>query len=441
MGSILVAGTKTYQMNRITTILGAGAVLDFDFGNLLRPTTQNITDAILDIEVQNVDGQTTKLIKAVHDRLQDRGFEKRNPEITPYAKEVVNKIHFEHLFHVLEELMSYNSIWKSEWILPSIYPPLAAFCKGDFERDTIEYERALIKSEDKILQIITDYDNQFSESTDKERWYKEFWKRNPKGWDIFNLNYDTTVEQSLGEYEDGYEDTTEVYQHFSPTKLMLNRNKLSTVQHLHGSILYAEAFPMEYNFSHGNRDLYKFPTAKSAREEMRIHQCPEHTQAHESFYTGPILVGLRKTEKLEYLPYSCYHADLVNKIVANPSLMIVGYSFGDLYVDQLLERHKLVHGKNQRVVLIDKWPDWMNKDSASVCLHLMNITNGKLRLFLERLLDKRYDPCEAKKYLNLISDGCWESYNGVIRICTKGFKHAVECNGEEILGFLRVSNT
>ena len=101
------------------------------------------------------------------------------------------------------------------------------------------------------------------------------------------------------------------------------------------------------------RDLYKFPTAKSAREEMRIHQCPEHTQAHESFYTGPILVGLRKTEKLEYLPYSCYHADLVNKIVANPSLMIVGYSFGDLYVNQLLERHKLVHGKNQRVVLID----------------------------------------------------------------------------------------
>ena len=83
----------------------------------------------------------------------------------------------------------------------------------------------------------------------------------------------------------------------------------------------------------------------------------------------------------------------------------------------------------------------MNDDYASVNLHLMNKTNGRLRVFLERLLDKRYDPWEAKKYFVSISDGCWESYNGVLRICTKGFKHVVECNGEEIFGFLRVSKT
>lgn len=423
------------MMHRITTILGAGAVLDFDFGNLLRPSTQNITEAILDIEVMNYAGRATKLIKDVHDRLQERGFEKQNSAITPYSKEVVNKIHFEHLFHVLEELMSYNSVWKNEWISPDTYPPLAAFCNGDFERNTIEYERALIKAENKILKIITDYDNRFAEE-DREKWYKDFWKLNRKGWDIFNLNYDTTVERSLGQYEDGYEDTSEAYQHFSPSKLMINSRNLSTVQHLHGSILFSEAFPMEYGFSHGNRDLYKFPTARAACDSMRIHQCPEYTQAHESFYTGPILVGLRKTEKLEFLPFSCYHADLVNKIVANPSLLIVGYSFGDLYVNQLLERHKLVHGNNQRVVLIDKWPDWINDDSASVYLHLMNKTNGRLRLFIERLLDKRYEPFEAKKYFSLVNDGCWESYNGFLRICTKGFKHAIECNEQEILSFL-----
>lgn len=424
-------------MNRITTILGAGSVLDFDFGSLLKPSTQNITKAILDIEVQNVDGMASKLIKDVHDRLQERGFEKQNTAITPYAKEVVNKIHFEHLFHVLEELMSYNSVWKNEWISPEIYPPLAAFCLNDFSRDTIEYERALIKAEERILEIISAYDCQFREDEQRELWYKEFWKRNQAGWDVFNLNYDTTVEQSLSEYEDGYEDTSDSYQHFSPAKLMKNSRGLSTVQHLHGSILYAEAFPVEYNYTHGNSDLYKFPTSKDARKAMRIHQCPERTQAHESFYTGPILVGLRKTEKLEFLPYSCYHADLVNKIVVNPSLLIVGYSFGDLYVNQLLERHKLVHGNNQRVVLIDKWPDWINKDSASVYLHLMNKTNARLKLFIERLLDCRYDPWEAKKYFKPVSDGCWESYNGVFRVCTKGFKQAVEINAEEILSFLR----
>lgn len=426
-------------MSRITTILGAGAVLDFDFGNLLIPSTHNITEAILDIEVQNVDGIMTKIFKDVHDRLQERGFEKQNLAITPYSTEVVNKIHFEHLFHVLEDLMSYNSVWKNEWISPSTYPPLAAFCKSDFSRDSIEYERALFKAEDKILQIITDYDIRFAEDADREQWYKNFWRSNPIGWDVFNLNYDTTIEHSLGVYEDGYEDTSERCQHFSPAKLMTNSNGLSTIQHLHGSILYAECFPWEHNFTHSNRDLYKYPTARNARQAMRIHQCPERTQAHESFYTGPILVGLRKTEKLESLPYSCYHADLVNKIVANPSLLVVGYSFGDFYVNQLLECHKLVHGKNQRVVLVDKWPEWVNEDSASVYMHLMNKTNGWLRLFLERLLDKRYDPWEAKKYFNSFSDDCWESYNGALRIFTKGFKHAVEDNEENIFNFLRVS--
>lgn len=423
-------------MNRITAILGAGAVLDFDFGNLLRPSTQNITEAILNIEVQNVDGQKTKLIKDVYDRLLECGFERQNLARAPYAKEVVNKINFEHLFHVLEELMSYNSVWKNEWISPSIYPPLAAFCKSDFDRDTIEYDRALINAENRILQIIADYDNQFARNVKKEQWYRDFWRCNHNKWDVFNLNYDTTVEQSIGVYEDGYEDTSEVYQHFSPIKLMVNSRGLSTIQHLHGSILYAEAFPKEYNFSHGYRDLYKFPTAEAARAEMRVHQCPECTQAHESFYTGPILVGLRKTEKLEFLPYSCYHADLVNKIVTNPSLLIVGYSFGDLYVNQLLERHKLVHGNNQRVVLIDKWPNWINVDPSKVYLHLMNKTNGRLRLFLERLLEKRYDPWNSSTFFTSVSNGCWESYNGVIRICTKGFKHAVENAEEEIINFL-----
>lgn len=121
----------------------------------------------------NYEGRATKLIKDVHDRLQERGFEKQNSAITPYSKEVVNKIHFEHLFHVLEELMSYNSVRKNEWISPDIYPPLAAFCNSDFERNTIEYERALIKAENKILKIITDYDNRFAEK-DREKWYKDF---------------------------------------------------------------------------------------------------------------------------------------------------------------------------------------------------------------------------------------------------------------------------
>lgn len=39
-------------LKRTTVILGAGAVLDFDFSEITFPSTSNITDKIVDIKVQ-----------------------------------------------------------------------------------------------------------------------------------------------------------------------------------------------------------------------------------------------------------------------------------------------------------------------------------------------------------------------------------------------------
>lgn len=78
-------------------------------------------------------------------------------------------------------------------------------------------------------------------------------------------------------------------------------------------------------------------------------------QAGEQFVNTPITTGLMKTDKLNILPFAFYHTYLYNCVMHSNSLLIVGYSFGDLYINQLLEWMELIHGEKKRVVLIDYW--------------------------------------------------------------------------------------
>lgn len=53
--------------NRITTIIGAGAVLDFDFQGKFIPTTNNITKELLKITVKGLDRDNVYLIREIYD--------------------------------------------------------------------------------------------------------------------------------------------------------------------------------------------------------------------------------------------------------------------------------------------------------------------------------------------------------------------------------------
>lgn len=46
--------------------------------------------------------------------------------------------------------------------------------------------------------------------------------------------------------------------------------------------------------------------------------------------------SINKTDKLNCLPYDFYHGNLYNAILRSNAMVIVGYSFGDLYVNNPL---------------------------------------------------------------------------------------------------------
>lgn len=76
---------------RITTIVGAGAILDFDLPKgVMKPSTRYFTDAVVNLEIKkNMSDESNTVIRDVYEILKE----------AKYPTEVI----FEHLFHALEE--------------------------------------------------------------------------------------------------------------------------------------------------------------------------------------------------------------------------------------------------------------------------------------------------------------------------------------------------
>ena len=104
-------------MKRITTIVGAGAVLDLELPkDAIWPSTENITNAIRGVKKQNI--LTHKEIVEVEEIYQ---ILKREYPTYP---------NFELIFHVLEMFVAYGWVWQHPTSMPkatSMFPVFAPF--------------------------------------------------------------------------------------------------------------------------------------------------------------------------------------------------------------------------------------------------------------------------------------------------------------------------
>ncbi len=411
---------------------GAGAVLDFDFDGLPKPTTQYITDKVVEEKIQGYDEIDSELIKHIYNHIVDASraeYLRLHPAVRYYEP----PISFEDLFEVIETLYSYSGTWKHEHYPFSL---ISALVKSDLDNYSVDYERAMKSIIKKIVEIVNSYDELFKKDG-REKWFMDFWKEFDGKLDMFNFNYDTTIEYSLGDYVDGYVPYTQGYERFEPEVLWNASKDKPTINHLHGCILYGDPNPKRTEYHYSHRDLYKF-YPDVLKEAFISGQWLPRNQAGDAIFYSPIITGLKKTDKICFMPHNYYHANLAKKIIENPSLLICGYSFGDLYVNQLIQRHKLVHDKNERVVIVDKWPDYVNEDAVQLYRYFMDRTSGGLREYVIRVLECAFeDILNTFKQFKQVIDGCWESSNGVFRLYTKGFKSVVDGHQSNILSFLQ----
>lgn len=417
----------------ITVIVGAGAVLDFEHKGVY-PSVRIITEEVLKISTQKVDGTERLLIKDLYDVIIERLKNVGNPEVRKFIHPEVS---FEDLLHVLEMCLSYSSCWHDEYLHWKVFPLYGALMEPDQilkDINTVEYERAAYALEERVMKIVNQYDSAFKKDKSREQWYRDFW-HSMKGANIFSLNYDSTIEVSVESYEDGFEQVLgrEEYSRFSARRYYENRENKTTIAHLHGSILYSEpkSFPFEYSI----RDLVKNKDYESALKNRKMSQSAPRTQANEVYVQPYIISGARKTEKMVVAPYDVYLSDLTRKVLENKRLMIIGYSFGDLYLNEILGLGIAAHGDEFRVVIIDKYPthiyDYPSFYQKLKDLGMYGFVSrvSRNQLYIEP--GQKVFPLDVKDY-----DTPVVSKNGNLMICMTGFRDAITKHWEEINAFL-----
>lgn len=159
-------------------------------------------------------------------------------------------------------------------------------------------------------------------------------------------------------------------------------------------------------------------------------------QTNEEICAGPIITGQRKTDKLNCIPYDYYHANLIKSLIKNNRLIIAGYSFGDLYMNQQLERMGLVHGDSKRIVIIDYW-DKASVEEYGLSNFLEHKLSPKIGKFLMMMCEVDWMGKMAK-HLNFKGvDQPIYSDNGCVMILACGMRDAVENYSQEIYDFLK----
>jgi hypothetical protein len=145
------------------------------------------------------------------------------------------------------------------------------------------------------MSIVNQYDTAFNEDKSTEQWYRGFWKSLSGRSNIFNLNYDNTIEYSLDEYEDGFPPVKdgEEYSRFSAKRYYENPRGVSTIAHLHSQILFSVA--RSYPFDYSMRDMVKNRDYQTACKNRIGRQQNPSIQAKEEYEHPDIVSGLHGT--------------------------------------------------------------------------------------------------------------------------------------------------
>lgn len=243
------------------------------------------------------------------------------------------------------------------------------------------------------------------------------------------INYGTWLEQILDNYNDGFIPICETHREFSANQLFSNNDNLPTINHLHGQICFTTHLPTgSHRFL--TDGWYKANSYDLVRDLRILPKYPgfiAKTQAAEHVYQFPIITGLRKNDKIMTPPFDAYYTHLYQQLRTNNNLLIVGYGYGDLYINGLLNQFRSFHGNNGKVICIG----YLNPNNWVHNIANMPLSNSMKHsiyiLFGDSTLPHRFfgfDYCDRI-----------DSTEGNSRLYLGGFKSTALMYADEILRF------
>ena len=157
---------KGTMKDAVTIIVGAGAVLDFDHKGIF-PSVKNITDEVLKLSIQKVDGGERPLLREIYEHI----VKKLNRVLeTNHIKPP--QLNFENLLHVIEMCIAYSGGWHKEYVSWIPFPEFGTLIQPvKFLKDihTYDYIRAAYGLQKIVMDIVNQYDAFFEEDTFREQ--------------------------------------------------------------------------------------------------------------------------------------------------------------------------------------------------------------------------------------------------------------------------------
>lgn len=422
---------------RITILVGAGAAIEIG-----GPSTFELTQKVIKTKIDLIHYKSG-VLESIYKIISNY-----------YHPDTIN---FEHIMHALEMLTTYNSYFTDpESCKISLYKPLfAPFIKPRYKRffkgnNDISIQLAKTYLIEAVADEVNKYNEAFAKAKSEHFWYQNFWNTPGINWDITTLNYDTTIEHSLSKRaEDGFEPNRNNYINkdcsnvkalsrdeidalsfrFNPTRLT-TQSKEVVVNHLHGCICFGHSWRSKNIYEDETFGIVKFQSYDLAKRTWSSNS--GKTQAAEDVSRGPIITGLRKTEKITTYPYSFYQYYLQDSIIKNNSLLIVGYSFGDLYLNEIIDRISRIHGEKKRIVIITYYGKEYWSDNHSINDFF---DHNEAYMFYAKACSDNY-PLKGHKEKDFFDKKPLRARNGKVLIFLHGFKDAVENHKELIIDFL-----
>ena len=442
--------SKITHDNRITIILGAGAVFEATKVSTYS-LTKDVLKACSDIPI-NEDDKTSlvELICRAYNKLYESDSRLLHSKGKHWDTKALSIISFEDIFHAIEMLDGFKSKGAAYGFNP-VYKIFASekrkFKKAEMLSVYLSASRLIQTLNDKVHE----YDVEFSK---KGGYFKHFFEELHKDgykFDVYNLNYDTWVEQTLDGigcgYNDGFVNLSKFglngyddkFQRFDSEYYWNNEKSLDTVAHLHGQIKFEYPdFKRDdinyFSYRDSNAELYKYRDYEVASDyRKRSSRSTGTTQGGVSLFRTNIITGLEKTEKLLWTPMDLYHMALGRSLLENKRLIIIGYGFPDKYLNSLLTTYIDAHFKDGRVVVADKIKE--DGDPWSSGSDLTPFTQNDKTLFLHRMFNDQLWYARTHWDTKYIVDGYWNKDKSRV-LFGKGFRYVSEEKMDEVVGVM-----
>ncbi len=420
---------------RITVLLGAGAMIE-----ATGVSTKSLTEKVISKCKKYKINQESE--KSVVDVICDKFLSVYNKEISAESEastieKITSIISFEDIFHVLELLPNYK---KNKYGYKGHISAYTIFSELNNEFEKLDMKSVYLSAQE-IIDVINDeifnYDCEFNKKgKDFKRFFDEISSEGNYKFDVFNLNYDTWMEQTLKDYNDGFIKIPEgngKMQRFDINEY-LKEDDRHTISHLHGQICFEYPdFKVDevnrYVYKESHNTLYKYNNYNDAKDyRLRSAHSGDSTQSGENLFRTNIVTGLMKTDKLLWNPLNVYHNRFMNALLKNKRLILIGYGFSDLYINSLLYQYNAKHFEDRKMVMIDYVSD---DDWQPTIEHPFYPSDKAIFTNLMHKSDHWYEKYMFKDKKNIII-----SEDNMVCICTSGFNSALNYI-EKIKNFLK----